>query len=503
MMSDDPIAKMGDLLADRLGLHFPSDRRRDLEQGLARAAREGGHRDGTEFARWFLSEPATRRRLDTLARHLTIGETHFFRHPEMMAALDQRVLPELIQRRQESGRYLRIWSAGCCTGEEPYTIAMLLDQLIPDQRDWRISILATDLNPAALRKADAGVYGQWSFRGTSDRIMRRYFRKLPGNRWELLPEIRSRVEFRTLNLAENVYPSCDSGTEGIDLILCRNVLMYFTPQAAREAAGRFHRCLSDGGWLATSPAEASRELFAKFETVSDAQTILFRRSPTGTPTAGQETAVPTSDAAALTIPTPKPPIRTGRHPAGPPGSKKAATTTRQPRASTSTNRETSHPRSRVSPRSPASPEKEAAALSKSAKELANQGRLDEAIDYCSRAIEADRLDSSYRYLKAVIELERGNLDEAGRALTQAVYLEPRAALPHIALGNLRQAQRRFLEAERHFASALRLLEELPADEQIAESDGLTAGQLTHLVEAALVALNKGSRSPGIEGRTAT
>src|SRR5258708_136443 len=136
--------------------------------------------------------------------------------------------------------------------------------MLSDLKDWNVSILATDINPLFLRKAREGVYREWSFRDTDPSIRSRYFTRPSEGCFEVLPEIKAMVTFAYLNLARDHYPSLLNGTNAFDFILCRNVLMYFTPERAREVAGGLHRSLLDGGWLIVSPSETSHILFADF-----------------------------------------------------------------------------------------------------------------------------------------------------------------------------------------------------------------------------------------------
>jgi chemotaxis protein methyltransferase CheR len=500
MRNEDLLTRMADLLATRLGLNFPANRLRDLERGLERAARETGREGADEYANWFLASPATRPRLESLARHVTVGETYFFRNPELLATLEEQVLPELIRERHRHDRRLRIWSAGCCSGEEPYTVAMLLDRLIPDQSDWSISILATDINPAFLAKAREGVYGEWSLRATTDETRRRYFRSLPGRRYELRPDIRKRVEFASLNLAEDAYPSRNSGTETLDLILCRNVLMYFTEERAREVAERIHGCLRPGGWLATSPTEASRKLFERFEAVSGPDSIIFRKRAPGdldipssaTGRSGEDPSLVSSSQPAA--------VGHGRPALAPQSARSSA---RSPRGHAQRGRFKDGQRSRpgggdLRPATESSgvSGQESAGLVDAAREQAGRGRLDEAFENCLKAIDADKLNGSHRYLLATIELERGRIDEAAQALIKAIYLDPEEVLPHVALGNLRLSQERHGEAERHFDTALRLLRRMPGHQEVPESDGLTARQLKGMVETARELSQPGGQTRG-------
>ncbi|MBI4560528.1 MAG: hypothetical protein HY724_00680 [Candidatus Rokubacteria bacterium] len=128
-------------------------------------------------------------------------------------ALEQRVLPDLIAARRSAGILrFRFWSAGCATGEEPYSLAILLDRLLPDSSDWALTILATDINPEALEAAQRGRYRQWSLRDTPPWIPDRYFRSRDAGTFELDPRIRHMVTFALLNLAEDVYPDVVTNT---------------------------------------------------------------------------------------------------------------------------------------------------------------------------------------------------------------------------------------------------------------------------------------------------
>jgi chemotaxis protein methyltransferase CheR len=163
----------------QLGLHYPPERWGDLERGLRGAAMDLGFESMEKCARELALAKLGQEQIDSLAAHLTIGETYFFRDPLVFEILASQVLPALAEERRESTKQLRIWSAGCCTGEEPYSIAIALRRAIPDFDDWHITILATDINPRFLHKAVAGVYGPWSFRGVPVETRDKWFRRAP------------------------------------------------------------------------------------------------------------------------------------------------------------------------------------------------------------------------------------------------------------------------------------------------------------------------------------
>src|SRR5262245_56174698 len=251
-----------------MGLHFPPARWTDLQRGLTGAITELGFSDVSKGAEWLLSASLTTTEFDVLASHLTIGETYFFREPGTFEVLAEEILPALINERRGGSRSLRIWSAACCTGEEPYSIAILLKELIDDLSDWNVTILATDLNSRFLKKAIAASYRDWSFRETPTGTRNRYFKEGVAGDYVLIPEVRELVTFAQFNLVEDALPSLVTGTNAVDLILCRNVLMYFSPAQTRKVISNLYRALVNGGWLIVSPSETSQALFRRFLTVN-------------------------------------------------------------------------------------------------------------------------------------------------------------------------------------------------------------------------------------------
>ncbi|HUW27272.1 MAG TPA: CheR family methyltransferase [Sulfuriferula sp.] len=465
------MSSLSDFLAAQTGLHFPKKRWGDLERGIVAAACQFGLSDAQACAHWLLSAPLTRSQIEILASHLTVGETYFFREKRSFEALEQHILPALLHAREHSERRLRIWSAGCSTGEEAYSIAMLLDRLIPDYEKLNVTILATDINPAFLGKAAAGMYGEWSFRDTPAWIRARHFKHGKNARFEIQPRIRKRVTFSYLNLADDVYPSLTNNTNAMDVIFCRNVLMYFTAAQAKQVIKNLHRSLVDGGWLIVSPVETSTSLFSAFTAVSFSGAVLYRKLansesppvvsiyPAAVPSLLPETLLPEClvGDAILSIPLHKAPLNLDR-PAEQPGEASLVVVN------------------------------DNAAPSRMARTCANQGKLTEAAEWCEQAIAADKLNPAHPYLLATIRQEQGQYDLAVQSLMRALYLDPDFVLAHFGLGNLRLAQGRRREAERHFRNALALLHRHPRDEPLAESDGLSAGRLVEIITSVLSGL---------------
>jgi len=466
-LSDALLSRLSDFLESHIGLHFPKERWRDLERGIAAASRESGYSQTETFVDWLLSAPLTRTQIEGLASHLTVGETYFFREKRSLDILEEQILPELIRARGETERRLRIWSAGCCTGEEPYSIAMLLDRSIPDLKKWNVTILATDINPQFLRKAALGVYGEWSFRNMPLWLKEQYFKRRENGRFEIQPRIQKMVTFSYLNLAEDAYPSLVNNTNAMDVIFCRNVLMYFSQERAKMVAERLQRSLIDGGWLITGPAETSTLLFSAFTAVEFPGAFLYRKTKDAglrttavkyqAPWDGGEAMMP--HAPVFDVPLEPADFGAVQLISVPEG---GVQTTQFGDAGSRERDELETPWHK-------------------ARTCANEGRLVEASQWCEKAIAAEKLNPAHHYLLSIIQHERGESEEAERALRHVLYLEPDFVLAHFALGNLCLAGGRYRKADQHLKNALALLQACPSDAVLPESDGLTVGRLIEVI----------------------
>jgi len=238
-LPDILLSQLSNYIASYLALYFPKDRWDDLERHISSAAIEFGYPDVEKFINHLISSPLTRDHAEMLASHLTINETYFWREPQSFEILEQKILPELIQIRQNDEKRIRIWSAGCSGGEEPYSIAIALRRNIPDIGKWNISILASDISTKILQKAVAGVYSQWSFRSSPGWLKEKYFTEQEKGKFEIVRLVKNMVSFDYLNLAEDVFPSPVNHTNAMDIIFCRNVLMYFTADRVKQIIGGF------------------------------------------------------------------------------------------------------------------------------------------------------------------------------------------------------------------------------------------------------------------------
>jgi chemotaxis protein methyltransferase CheR len=236
-------------LHERSGLFLADEKRYLAEARLGRVIRERGIRDLADLCK-LLRRGGTSGLEQVVIEAMTTNETYFFRDRQPFEVLRTSVLPEIIRRKRDLRRVV-IWSAAASTGQEPYSLAMLLDEFAGELKGWQVDILATDISEACIERGRAGVYSQFEVqRGLPIRHLISYFEKSGNSNWQISAAIRKMVSFRTLNLAHEF---ADVGR--FDLIFCRNVFIYFDPATRQIVLDRLQRHLLPHGVLALGAAE--------------------------------------------------------------------------------------------------------------------------------------------------------------------------------------------------------------------------------------------------------
>ncbi|TGQ31053.1 protein-glutamate O-methyltransferase CheR [Mesorhizobium sp. M00.F.Ca.ET.216.01.1.1] len=253
----------------KAGLSFPAIRRHEIAAGICRLMQKHAIGGVGELIERLDTDVDI---FDAVIAETTTGETYFFRDPAQLEAIRTIVLPSLLSNRP-SFSPLRIWSAGCSTGEEAYSLSILMEE---EGLGERAHILATDISRSALRKARKAKFGPRSLRNDDLKIPERFLYH-HGERFQLVERIRKRVRFEFLNLASDSYPSVANGTAGVDLIVCRNVLIYFDGTSIERVANRFFESLGVGGWLVIGPSDPPLWDYAPFKTVITPGGVLYRR----------------------------------------------------------------------------------------------------------------------------------------------------------------------------------------------------------------------------------
>jgi len=373
--------------------------------------------------------------IDALVGELTIGETYFFRQIEHFDLLRTVILPDLLRTNRET-RELRIWSAGCATGAEPYSVAILLAQDFAGALDdWRVTILGADINPDFLAQARAGRFSRWALRDVPENILATWFVR-DGKQWILHPAIRDAVSFRYHNLTDDrSHPSPDGLP--FDLILCRNVMIYFSADRIRRLGARFHELLRPGGWLLPGHAEYGLDAFPQFTLFREAAATVYRR-----------------------IPPPDAPAALEFEPALPEIGLPPVPSVFSPPAATTPHRLTED--------------------ADVARILADTGHWDDAAAVCERILERDSLNPTAHFTLALVLAHRGLADEAVKQLRSAIYVDNDFALAWYHLGAMLQSAGDLHGARKAFLNVCELLNDLQPDTPVAHGDGIQADELREL-----------------------
>lgn len=492
-MDQTLLTRLNDFIGSSLGLHFRENRFEDLERRIILASREFGYQDPQHFAEHILASQVGQEQIDKLASCLTIGETFFFREKATFSALEEHILPELMRTREEQ-KTLRIWSAGCSSGEEPYSLAILLHRFFGKKNNWTYTILGTDINPRVLEKARNGVYGEWSFRDSPPWLQREYFKKIGSSKYELRADIRQKVRFEYLNLVEDAYPSIALQTNAIDLVFCQNVLMYFTPEATKKVLRGFFRSLVHDGWLVLGNVETMVAQDSPFFPVRfDGTTLYSKRKPSvkeervGRKRSLNEvlqglfkeekvvdhledvdhTEIP------LHVPTfPEP---------APPTTKEESRFDRAVRFYNAGNTQDAMDLFLQCAEDRDQPEALPSMLLL-ARIYANAGKLDESAQWCEKCIQLDKLNPHVHYLYALVKWEQGDAEGAFDLMRRTLYLDHTFIMAQFTTGNLFLASGKKEQSKKHFRNAKDLLSSYGHDEILPHSEGMTVGRLSHMLE---------------------
>lgn len=508
--NSDAVAQFRDTLTLRLGWRFASHDDARLGEVLEerRRARGLGHPD--EYLEQLPEDGAE---LVELARALTITETYFLRNPDQF-----RVLEGILRDHAAAGRrHLRILSAGCSSGAEAHSVAIVAQDVAREQSGLTVSVHGIDVNPDVVEAARRGVYAEWALRGVPPAVIRRCFARR-GSAYEVVEQVRAMVRFEVRNLVDD-----DPGfwtDAGFDVIFCRNVLMYFERNAARSIVARCSRALVDGGHLFLGHAENLRGLSREFELIHRGDAFFYRRLPRGATiaSAGERSWPDSSVEVAWRSPSPTdemaPPDCAPAWPASiAASSERIASLDATARSPTL---------ARSAPRTEAPPRRDALAWEQSVRLMAAE-RFDEALDLARgtsepssspelllvraaaslalgdfdeaealarRIVELADLDPGGHYLLGLTREHAGDVDTAIEHHRIAAYLDPEFGMAHLQLGRLARRRGEITEARRELTLAASLLPTEDSARLGLFGGGFGRDSLVSLCEAELAACTR-------------
>jgi chemotaxis protein methyltransferase CheR len=445
MINTAQLDEIKQLVARKIGLHIPPDANEPFI-GILRERAARRNCDTLEEYRAFLTGHEAAGEWADFARTFTSNETFFFRDHGQFDLLHFRLLPELLEQ-HGNDKNLRLWSAGCASGEEAYSLAMLVDMLLPERGDWNVLILGTDIDSGAIAKAKQGRYGQWSFRMVPDALRRRYFR-LEGNEWVLDERIRRMVTFRVANLVEDVFPDSGSELHDMDMILCRNVFIYFDPAAVSSVASKLSDTLVDGGYFMTAHTELIGHAVPGLESRLFAEGVVYRRHA--------------HHSADVTLP----PV--------------AATVSMQVRSSLPVAMPGDGVQRNDVQKSPHI-QNPAIMLCASAQIQANRGEYELAESTCRKALSADPLVAAPYFLLAQLAQFNGDFEQAKKCLNKAIYVDHRCVAAYLELAALNERTGDVQRAQALRHAVLGIVRTMPKGEQIDQYES-SAGELAQWLE---------------------
>ena len=447
-LSDHEFTTLTTLLYRAAGLAFDDSRRESLAFSVHERMRAAGCVDVASYLA-LVGDVAGADERQALLDEVTIPETHFFRNPPQIRALRKYVLPELLKQAGATRR-LRIWSAGCSTGEEPYTIAMLLHELLPASSGWDIKVIASDISTRALAAARRGRYSERAFVMTEPVDLQRFFVLDTNNGcYEVRAEIKELVEFRHHNLVTEVPPV---GPGQLDLLLCRNVTIYFDRETTRSLMERFHTSLRDGGYLFLGHAETLWQITDAFALVPLGDAFVYRRPG---PSGERRTVLPDR--------------RTENEPRPTKADRRRTVDDRRKLSSL-------RPRLLLPPPPAAAPPATVDPLV-AVRAATDAGRYAEAADLAAEVTTADPLRQEAHYLHGLALTNLGRDADALVVLRKAVYLAPEDGFAHFLLAGALERLEEPVAAIRSYRAAANTLGARPLDAVAPELGGRSVAEL--------------------------
>ncbi|MEA2102119.1 MAG: protein-glutamate O-methyltransferase [Thermodesulfobacteriota bacterium] len=251
-LTDKEFRLFKEMIYQETGIHLSDQKKRLLVARLSRRLRALELKTFTDYYQYLCDNKHTQKELINLINRITTNKTDFFREMHHFAFLTETALPKIIKQGEDNGnRRLRVWSAGCSSGEEPYSIAMTLADAFSRRKGWDIKILATDLDTQVLKKATDAIYNTQTIAPVPSKYLSKYFIR-KDNAYTITPQIRSMISFRRLNLMDKTFPMKNP----FDIIFCRNVIIYFDPETKERLMGKVHCHLKKDGYMFIGHSES-------------------------------------------------------------------------------------------------------------------------------------------------------------------------------------------------------------------------------------------------------
>lgn len=487
-MEEEIFVLFQDFLEKKSGLHFDQSKMESLKASLLQRMQVNQLDNFEHYYRFLAFHPEGEKELRNLLSLITVNETSFFRQKEQFIVLEEKVLPELIREKEKRDAHLKgnfsldIWSAGCASGEEPYTIALILKEKFSELQNWDINILGTDIDQETLEQAKKGIYGRNSLRSTEPEYRKKYFTKIE-NRYLLKEEIKKMVSFAYHNFAGESYPSPQlaggahhSGTyRKWDIIFCRNVLIYFKPEKIENILDHFYRHIQDNGYLFLGYAESIGR-FSQFTLIQRDNTFYYQKKVSKEVLTSEVTV---SKDVPLTQQIPSPVV------------------------SLKVSGEKSEGKTRVSvvklPKEGDYLEVKTEKLYQEILQLLDREEYDFALKKIDELMKMDKLSPEVYYLRGVVEGKLNHSEEAIAEFKRTIYLDKGFLMAHFNLGEIYAQVGKKKNALREYKNVFRILEDREIEDPIPFSGGFSKKVLINLCERYIQRLNPNKEKEKITG----
>jgi len=444
-MRSEEFTLFQEFLEEKTGLHFDHSKMESLKASILQRMQINQLENFEQYYRFLTYHPEGKKELRALLSLITINETSFFRQKEQFSVLEEEILPQLIRKKEQKGNFfLDIWSAGCASGEEPYTVALILKEFFPYLKNWEIEILGTDVDMESLKQAKKGIYRKNSLRFTEPKYQKKYFTEVDVY-YYLNEEIKKMVNFVYHNLAEESYPSSPHGKW--DIIFCRNVLIYFKPEKIEKIFDHFYRHLNDNGYLLLGYAESIGR-FSQFAVIHRGNTFYYEKE------VGKGVITPkevvTSKQTHLS---------------------RVAQEIIPPVLSLQVSKE--EPRKKVITEVVSLREEEVGEFYQEIFHLLDGGQFALALEKINKLLVRDKLLPQVYYLRGFIKDKLNHLEEAIIEFKRAIYLDKNFLMAHFNLAEVYAREGKKKDALREYKNVLRCLENGNIEEPIPFSGGFS------------------------------
>ena len=451
---------------------------------------------------------------NTLANIITNGESFFFRDRGQFTLLEETIIPQLVarnrqayQNKQALNLSLKIWSSGCSMGQEPYSLAILLHKIIPDISQWNISVIGTDINQDFLNKAKTGIYQDWSFRLSDASLKRDYFTSNKEG-WQINTQIKKMVKFCQDNIVQDkILPA---PCYGVDLILCRNVFIYFEKNSVTKGVNKFYSALNPEGYFMTGHAELQGVSLNGFKTLSFAESIIYQRLENGTRDdflpLSQATLIPEATSVKILENNSLKSLQFDPETINSKTLVTDATNILNNSLQNSKNNNILEYNNHNSDNSSSLCNLETLLTTGKYNEVieqgqqiiqkqpndhlvyyimaqayVNQGDMNQGEQYCKQVLKIDSIFIPSLYLLAQIAESQNNFKKAKELLKRIIYLEPFSVVAYLELGSVYTNEGDIIRASKMYHTAYEILQDLPSDQTFEYQETVTASQLiTHL-----------------------